>query len=1496
MDFPGGSVTNIRVLDGFSNIYWRIYTEDPNITNLPAEAPANGFTILKHLSRLKDLELRLRNSDCLVSSYPRRLGLWVFSATPEFESVASLRSDESKGEQSRLIVGSSTLKVSASGSVMPRELVKNLSTDPQTAGSSTGSQRPQATPTSTRRVDSYSSSVAIYAAFISAITGSLNLQLIRRSSAIPLGSRTLFTVIERDYYETSRIVNDDLSSISALTTIQVQLTSAGKLTVSLQTTSQHGIAPLCRPGESPSDVCDVASGADIWLSPSGSVARLVSTSPGPPNASSPYPSTGGIGTDNLGAAGRKQWKANVLDWLRNFGLPIDTVDETAWVEIEIWEPFYSRLAGETLRLNEDNSSTLPLKRVLWPAVYCFRRTKSASPGSSQWMESACPVVSDPLGFAENWRVVEKPKHDETSPKPPSSHPEQQSRNTEPSSATTDILEGIESLSRASEYPDLQTISLVYPTPPDGAAVMGLNLAGASDTFAEEPELVPSLLQNQNKPKYYEQFTAKDRSDADPSAGFGPLGGLAVGSGLYDTNEDDDLFGDMDERDFGTKGITDADFNFFDDPSFAAMDTDDPADDAQEMPDMANLEAAEAHPTVSEDAILEDIPAQKTPPEDLEVTQASPDEVTPKVQHEHLDAEEITEAASPYIEQNQTISPPLSPVEIKRILLPEPNGDSHVPTKGSRKQSYYNPVAFKPNMSAWDQKYGADGKFRFTTAGPSASKAYTNSDIPTVGMPRRRIKRYPTAGASAVGLDGHASPSSEGHYLQTVSDSSSDTSDDSDNSASESDAPPLLSRKRKRACSNSVSSPALSQVKSLGEGDQEIPIHRPEHSIFLGNLLSTFSDWSMTGYFSLAENRLFPVLTRKDMQIQIAQLFVDQITQSSLDHKLDGGFCLSDLEAKAYSVQSFLEEEGVLGSIERLDLNSWISLQDNERASPAPNGTVARQPSQRKETGKGSITKLSPPHLRVRRGKEYLEALPPAISFWETFGLEPADGPKDISAYCIHPQIAADAANVFLERLGLLYASCNLGKHVRGCRSSAFEWGLCPWDVGPLDTAQFLPAMQSLKVICEELGTALLKGSPSNDSLVIYIINPFAHASALVDICSAFWCLFQKYITDTGKQQARQLNEVVLQIIPISFIMSTGSVVVPPQTQYLNLALEIYSRCPPKALQSSLVNCAPPVLLAEPLPRTISFRLASEKTSPLQEGKCLHIAYSKSQDQRWISVAWSDNSGALQRTISYNLRYRNASAVRSISDVRSEIWVATKDIVDRIQARWKVFVVSTEPVDQDEVDAWTGFIEQYNKANSIPLELTILSVNTAPDLYIEPPFLPMSMSVFNPQTSSTPVATPNASGNVFSPDQWGTAPTPPSGGNAPANASTPTEPTLEAESESVLTDICDESWGVVLSHRLNNSPHLTEYRPALASGYLLRRKGDTDGDGVYAMTLNLIYTQRPSSCETILRETLGMYRDLGTLARARGTRTVQRNTLPWHIATAVRAQEMLSHVL
>lgn len=258
-------------------------------------------------------------------------------------------------------------------------------------------------------------------------------------------------------------------------------------------------------------------------------------------------------------------------------------------------------------------------------------------------------------------------------------------------------------------------------------------------------------------------------------------------------------------------------------------------------------------------------------------------------------------------------------------------------------------------------------------------------------------------------------------------------------------------------------------------------------------------------------------------------------------------------------------------------------------------------------------------------------------------------------------------------------------------------------------------------------------------------------------------------------------------------------------------------------------------------------------------------------------------------------------------------------MEKIQARWRVLLVNTEPVDQEEVDgklelfrtalcdlsllttcfflsAWTSLAEQHNKTQPVPFELIILSVNITPDLYLEPPLPPMPVNIFT-QISPTPVVTPNPSAATPSPDQFGNVPSPASGTTAGMYPSTPTDIPLETDSESLLIDICDESWGVVLSHRLNNSPHSTEYRPALVSGYLLRRKGPTDGDGVLAMNVNLIYTQRPpSSYDILLKETLGMYRGLASLARAKGTHHVQRNTLPWHIATAARGQEVLSYVL
>lgn len=229
---------------------------------------------------------------------------------------------------------------------------------------------------------------------------------------------------------------------------------------------------------------------------------------------------------------------------------------------------------------------------------------------------------------------------------------------------------------------------------------------------------------------------------------------------------------------------------------------------------------------------------------------------------------------------------------------------------------------------------------------------------------------------------------------------------------------------------------------------------------------------------------------------------------------------------------------------------------------------------------------------------------------------------------------------------------------------------------------------------------------SRENFVVYIVNPFSHGAAFVDICSTFLQLFHKYVDDVDKSHdGSQLNELVLQIVPLKFLFSPTSMVVPPQSHYLNLALEVYSRCPPKDTGSS-ITCAPPVLLADAVPKAISFRVTSEHFSPFQEGRCLHVAVSRSIDQRWISVAWTNHSGSYQTSMSYCVRARGSNTGRAISELRQEIWEATKDLMERTQTRWKVFLARTEPIEQEEMDGTSRLCNHH--ANGQKKTLTIYS--------------------------------------------------------------------------------------------------------------------------------------------------------------------------------------------
>lgn len=963
---------------------------------------------------------------------------------------------------------------------MSRELLRNLSAEPQTPGVPLSGPRPQITGNQPRRLDGYGSATAIYASFTTAVTGAICLQLVRHQGAIPLGSRTLFTAVERDGYESPGIANNSPTSTPSLTSPQVQLTPNGKLTVSFQTIAQHGLSRLHSPKNNPGEIPNVQPGIDVWLSPNGVIARLISVNTNTqsgiatnkPNALA----SGKEAPAHVLAAKRLQWKQSVLEWLRSFGLPAGPHEEELWVEVEVWEPFYARLAGDIWRQNEDNSSSLPLKRILWPARYCFKRTKSILLGSSYESHDTCRLADNPLDLAEDWHLTGKFAHSEANFMTPSGLQEQPPKDPEVSPSKNDIPDAIESLSRIAQYPDMQNASLVYPTPPDGSTGV------QSDALADYTE--PSVSQQRDgKPKLHEKAPTKEQARSDPNLtmDFGPSAGLMVGSGFYDVNGEDDLFGEMNDKDFGTKGITDADFSFFDDPGFEGMGKTHGRDNIHRTPNTisVNMDESMDQPD-TEDLMTSSNEIALTEPVN-EPQAGAEDQKTEPPQEELPDAH----TPSPCEENSQPISPPLSPVEVKKILFPGSDEHAQSVVKREGKHSHYTPVAFKQNVGDWNQKYGTEGRFWFSAAGPNTaldSGDHSTSHIPIIGLPHRGGRNNnltkPADGPTAVS-------SGRQQRSRYVSDSSSTSSDDdSEGVASSEDKPTtLMPRKRKRARSDSSSPIAQSPVKTPAES-QVAPTTKIEDSIFLGNFLSAFSDWSLTGYFSISQNQLPAIISSKDEQIQVAQLLVDQITQSSLDHKIDGQFGLSGLETEVFPLRHLLEDTAFSGDVDRLDLKGYISLQDDV-SSPTTSGSSTPRPlPQRKDTSKEAISKLSTPHLRIRRGKDYLEALPPTISFWETFDLEPSRGPKDVSAYCIYPHVSTEAADTFLDRIGLLYSSCNLGGHSRGDRSTVFERGLGSWNTEWSGASGYVSTMQSLWTLCEELGGFIFFGIVSICTLTV----------------------------------------------------------------------------------------------------------------------------------------------------------------------------------------------------------------------------------------------------------------------------------------------------------------------------------------------------------------------------------------------------------------------------
>ncbi|KAF4940980.1 Mediator of RNA polymerase II transcription subunit 13 [Colletotrichum fructicola] len=1512
--------TNTLLNNNISSIVFRVYE--------PSQEHAQTFP-----SAAADVETELRNRGHIVYYDATRRVLWYFHVPGK----GATATDDNNGALGNTIeVEGATLLMVEDGSFEPVSLFKGRAPGQQAANTPTSSSSSNSAldlslrnsrntgsgPPSSSDPDSKPASAGgpdakgtgsvplkdAYEHFVTALLSTVSAAFCSRICAIPVNYRTvLFPAKVSRENQSDRALDSDSAVVG---TFRIYLTTTGALVMSLSLSCCEGLLSV----NEPSSPGQIVLGSQILAAPFGVLANYQGFMGGGLS----YPELGLGQTPDTqlwrGAdAKSSQWRDTCIKILQSRGLSPTLLQSCPWIALQM----IRRKSGD------GKSTPLPstMATISWPAALCFRKKSvilARNHGLGDTALLAHEETADFLSEARTWfqlgtdreeKVTKRKKERETAAtkETPAAVPPQQPNGHSPLG-----------LRRAS---NAAAVGAMYPTPPDGVqnplgitpsldgttsspgapnatvAIVDIDTAMADVTMPETAVPHTSQLNESYGDGGWNSNDNKPRADSF-------LGG-----------ESDNLFGDMGPDMFGDADITDADFSFFDEQ---------PGDDLDlsGLPDMGMSDAPSMPPVLPPP--LPEPAKMAAPPIEYTKPEPSPPIFTkPELKHARstLMDEGKQRPSTEKAAGTKRESSPFGPDTVyKRVRASLGDIDSAPSRTPSRKGSVFDSVGFDPVLPSVNKKYEQGGRFdcnpvtrglaQESITQPGSQGPPTTDYLRRHGKQRKQLKhseqtsvvmRTITGGLENATLN--TSPAKMDDFASDADDVSLVSDQDDASSTTDEPASPFKSSIRRLNFDDDVVShvTSLKDIESVEDSDPTLALELPK----LAKVEAT--EVSITKYFEDAE--VLPIhlsLTDEDM-VTIAQIVTEQAVTGNLKIRDSQANTLNtaiisetrrQLSSLSRTALQTLREvvPACLGEFNTCNFKGVVEVPDvpllgqPNRLHPRP---VPQRDSNAEPPKPNNLFQIPAPHMELRRAEARLSVLPSSVQFWESLGLGPAQGTKNVSVVCVFPNWdgMTDVAAAFLDRMRNVYELLKLGSFERLPTSSKVTDGLMPFEADKIATSPGTVSPHigsSLDDRMEALNQGLLSANVMEKNFVVYFVYPPDHPGSIVEECTAFQRLFEMHKRSLTDRRQAPVNELVLQLVPLDFLTSPVGIVEPTPSDAIKLAIETYDRC---TLFGGPMP-SPAIMLEQSLPRGIDFKISNTSSSSvMHENTCMHIAYAQSIDERWITAAWTDNRGCQQMTASYSLGRKGKPLSTSLNDVYHEIWDTTHDLISKWKVHWRIIITKCGPMDQQEIGFWQGLAQTESMAS---MSLTLISVDTNPSLQLLPPAIKV------PATASsafytTPVSTPQAS--ILSPEQSGTPATPMKENN-PVNAATPggtpgdgnAEP---AEGDAILLDVTDQTWGAVLAHRLSNSSTLGELSPAIISGYLVKRGGTKLEDPPVVLEVNILHVDsNPRLCETLMREMLTYFRGLGTLARARGIVDRGTDIRPWHIAAAEKGVRAL----
>ena len=811
-------------------------------------------------------------------------------------------------------------------------------------------------------------------AFLCSVVGKVSRAISGSGQAVMLNPRTMIVYSPAKSHETQSSSKSSNRSLNYVASIDLEY-AGGNIVLSVRGVHDvevNCVSQMLQGGIKATDLEDL----DAWLAPCGRPARL--------KAASSWSDQIYMRSNPAPAALRQAvMKDCVTSRLLEHGIPIS--NDESWIDATVIVPSEMPASEE---LNEGKEQNLQvLRSILWPSSLIFS-THRPSVQKDSTVEAGSDRFYNPMKAAEMWFAGSAARADKVGKRKAAKVAEQVQKDRLALEAMHREDAPATSPAATRSYTDINSAAAIYPTPPDGPlshVTPGVSSIDGTGVTPSDPTDLSRITQNEM------QNEDVDMEDSNP----------VTDPSLFD----DDLFEDKPgENSESGEMDNDPDWDFFDEPDAHAerkARTDDMDVEDQENEDTL-MDNTESGVGSHQEIISEDTQTPRAVVGDDRIGNQGD-------MHTQAVVEARPSAANTSIPTSSKNIPSTSGHEEANSALEK--------RKESVQDSSHIETGNQFSDPTQDAKYAKEGgRFWFGQRVADASTSQDEKRFPPFkktkpGGTDRTLETKPGQAKDDDSSDGTRTPSSSG---STPFDSSEMFSED--DTAND----PWTTLKRKWTETAEVTSPAEQLLD-----DSERSSLAAEYHMILDGLFEDVGQWPMDAALQPSLTESASSTKKPEDDVQLAQLLVDQISQS---------FVLHNFGQKA--------SKEITETLVGLWKSVGLSFGSFQRTTLQQLFQVCASSSEAENT----YATFQTPKIRVKRGDKELEALPSLLRFWETFGLQPSGGTRNVTAFCMQPPIdsVVDTCATFLSQIGQVYRGCNLGNHQRGPSGKLFKDGLIPW--------------------------------------------------------------------------------------------------------------------------------------------------------------------------------------------------------------------------------------------------------------------------------------------------------------------------------------------------------------------------------------------------------------------------------------------------------------------